>query len=203
VIQPDPPEFVISSLAAVGVAPHQIYEWAGEPLFVKNLLLPSLRRFLSSTSNDYVRSPEAFDWVNDRVLSHYNLKTDNSRRLLISREDAESRRMTNRQEVLSALTELGFELIAPGELSYKQQVRAFSQAEIIIGVHGAGLINAIYSSESLVIEIFGDHFLPANYELAMGQERGYACFEAQQKGPDVHVEVRTLIPFIREILHTL
>jgi capsular polysaccharide biosynthesis protein len=200
VIPPDPPEFVISSLVALGIAPNQIYEWDGKPLVVKKLLLPSLRRFLSSTSNDYVRSPEAFDWVKNRVLSYYKLKTHNSRRLLISREDAESRRMTNRQEVLCALKNLGFELIAPGELTYKQQVRAFSEAEIIIGVHGAGLINAIYSADSLVIEIFADHYLPANYELAMGQNRDYACFEAQQIGPDIYVEVPELTQFIRGIL---
>jgi capsular polysaccharide biosynthesis protein len=49
---------------------------------------------------------------------------------------------------------LDFKLIDPSKLSLSQQVEAFSNAEIILGPHGAGLTNIMFCNPGTkVIEI--------------------------------------------------
>jgi capsular polysaccharide biosynthesis protein len=55
---------------------------------------------------------------------------------------------------MELLDELGFKLIDPSKLSLSQQVEAFSNAEIILGPHGAGLTNIMFCNQGTkVIEI--------------------------------------------------
>jgi capsular polysaccharide biosynthesis protein len=77
-----------------------------------------------------------------------------SRRLLVSRRDAATRRVTNEDALLSALAPLGFELIVPGALTFDEQVEAFALAEIVVGPHGAGLANTLFMPRgSAVLEL--------------------------------------------------
>ena len=57
-----------------------------------------------------------------------------------------TRRVENEAELLAALEPLGFEAIDPGALSPAEQVRAFAEAECIVGPHGAGLTNLAFAS---------------------------------------------------------
>jgi capsular polysaccharide biosynthesis protein len=70
--------------------------------------------------------------------------TRGTRRLLVSRRDAAKRRVTNEDALLSALKGLGFELVVPGTLPFSEQVATFSEAQLVVGPHGAGLANALF-----------------------------------------------------------
>ena len=74
-----------------------------------------------------------------------------SRRLYVSRQDAAKRRLRNEAEVFSVLQRNGFELIVPGNLSFEEQRRIFSEAGIIVGPHGAGLTNMIFAGRGAVM----------------------------------------------------
>ena len=47
-------------------------------------------------------------------------------------------------EVADVCRRFGFEMLAPGDLPLEQQIESFSQARVVVGVHGSALVNAIF-----------------------------------------------------------
>jgi hypothetical protein len=77
-----------------------------------------------------------------------------NRRIVVSRGNSNTRRWLNEDECMKTLNSLGFKIIDPSKLSLSQQVDAFSNAEIILGPHGAGLTNIMFCNPGTkVIEI--------------------------------------------------
>lgn len=68
----------------------------------------------------------------------------NHERIYINRS---SRRLVNEIDFQGALKKIGFEIINLEGLSLDDQVSAFAKAKVIVGFHGAGLSNLIYSNE--------------------------------------------------------
>ena len=76
------------------------------------------------------------------------------RRLYISRAGANKRKVVNEQELIEALAALGFESIEAESLRLADQARLFSEAELVVGAHGAGLTNILFAAPGTrVIEI--------------------------------------------------
>ncbi|TKX52297.1 glycosyltransferase family 61 protein, partial [Halorubrum sp. SS7] len=78
-------------------------------------------------------------------------------RVYISRDDADERRVVNETQVVRLLEDYGFSRVILSNLSLAEQIVLFYQADVVIGPHGAGLLNAVYSEDVQVIEIFGDY----------------------------------------------
>lgn len=57
------------------------------------------------------------------------------------------RRLRNEEEIIAAFEARGFQPVLAERLSFREQVELFASAEIIAGVHGAGLTNALHASE--------------------------------------------------------
>lgn len=200
-VPPDPPSFIPESLDLLGYG-DRYAEWTHDRARVRRLVLPSVRRCLSDTSEGYFRAISAFEWVRNRAwdgVSTDDGDGDYSDRILISREDAGTRRITNRDEVAGALSEMGFETYVTGEMSYREQVRLFSGAEFVVGTHGAGMVNSIYAADAAVLELYGDHYLPANYELAQGLGLDYGCLRCDPAGDDISVDVDELVGAIETL----
>jgi hypothetical protein len=65
-----------------------------------------------------------------------------------------NRRLKNESEVQKLIVDFGLDIITLEDFTLDEQIQLFSAAEIIIGFHGAGLANLIYSSPDLsVLEI--------------------------------------------------
>lgn len=190
----DPPAFVNESLSLLGHDEQNCVEVNDGRVRIDQLVMPTPRRFLNNKSGEgWLRVPEAFDWVSDRAIEAIDgSEAQYSSRVVISREDASTRRMTNRGEVVDQLSEYGFEKYVPGTMSYEEQVRLFSQADFVVGAHGAGMINCIYANDASLLELYGDHFLPANYELAQGQGRPYGCLHCDPVDKDFRVNAKKL-----------
>ena len=67
------------------------------------------------------------------------------RRLFLSRPVSLKRTLTNFESLFPVLKEHGFEIVDPGSMSFEQQVKLFSEAEIIAGMHGAAFTNMIFA----------------------------------------------------------
>jgi capsular polysaccharide biosynthesis protein len=74
------------------------------------------------------------------------------RRIYLARRH--SRRVVNERAVLRILGPLELELVYPEELSFREQVDLFSATKLMIGPHGAGFSNAIFSPSVTALEIY-------------------------------------------------
>ena len=68
------------------------------------------------------------------------------KKIYISRKDATSLRyIINEKEVDNALKNKGFSNLTMSDYTFKDQVALFHNAEVVIGLHGAGFTNIIFS----------------------------------------------------------
>ena len=118
-------------------------------------------------------SPGTLRWVRERVLAAAGAgegaPAGRGHRILISRGEERRwwrRAIANQQEVEAGLAELGFRAYRLGEMPVAGQARLFADAEVIVGAHGAGLTNMLYSTRALVLELFGRNVRPHFFRLA-------------------------------------
>jgi hypothetical protein len=70
------------------------------------------------------------------------------RRLFLTRPEGLLRSLSNTESIMPIIKKHGFEVVDPGALNFEEQVKLFSEARIIIGVHGAALTNMIFAQSS-------------------------------------------------------
>ena len=75
------------------------------------------------------------------------------------RRNAGVRKLVNDQQINDILAAAGFTVVAPEELSFSEQVRLFSQAELVIGATGAAIANLIFCPPGCKV-----HVLVAQHE---------------------------------------
>ena len=100
---------------------------------------------------------EVVTWLRTRFKSL--MSTTTGRRLFISRHNAKTvhgRRLQNGDEVIDLLRRHDFEVVACETLSFREQVRLFSEADVVVAPHGAGLTNLVFSpAHCRVVELIG------------------------------------------------
>jgi len=99
------------------------------------------------------------------------------KRLYVSRARVAHRRITNEDEIIRALEREGFTSVDGQRLTVAEQIRLYADAEIIVGVHGAGLTNILFApAGALVIEILDpEHIVGCYYALATSLNQNYWC----------------------------
>jgi Glycosyltransferase 61 len=139
--------FEAETLAAVGIAPDSVFVLPPDRVvhFPELYVLP--RPFRKSAPAPIVASAL-------RGLAQVRPDSAGPRRLYVTRSMASRRRIVNHDEVLVTLERHGFSEVAAEGLSVSEQIALFAQAEAVIGVHGAGLANAVFSAPgTLLIEL--------------------------------------------------
>jgi hypothetical protein len=133
-----------------------------EPLFLRNRFLRARRLFVPTThfspANDAIARGAVVRLMDtlSRALAEH--RTPGKRRLFISREDSgrgddREPRFSNAEELRQTLGELGVEPVVASRLGLEDYLRTFANAELIVGLHGAGLANAVLSESARVAEI--------------------------------------------------
>ncbi|MDB5572495.1 MAG: Capsular polysaccharide biosynthesis protein-like protein [Hyphomicrobiales bacterium] len=100
------------------------------------------------------------------LRAHYALEDDpaGARRLWFSRGDAPLRRLADEAQVEGALQERGFSRFVAHAANHKDQFAAFRSADVVVGVHGAGLANLLFCRPgTLVVEVFPENFVKSTY----------------------------------------
>lgn len=135
-------------LCFLGIDPDKIILTNENPIFVKNILVASTRR------ERFLLSKIACVNFKQTMLRATGSEINCSRkkRIYISRQNS-SRRILNENELIHMLKTHDFQIVQCENLTVFEQISLFSQAEIIIAPHGAGLTNLIYSERPMVIEI--------------------------------------------------
>nr|WP_283102323.1 glycosyltransferase family 61 protein [Haloplanus sp. XH21] len=201
-IPADPPSWLLSSLSLAGVDTDRLIEWSGTRARCSHAVLGSLRRNTSSTSDGYIHSPAAAARLGERIRKSVagTHSTGPGRRLYVSRADTTDRRVRNEDALLSVLDDYGFDRIVPGELSFETQVRRFSNAEIVLGPHGAGLTNMIFSEEATLIELFGSYRNACFFALAKGMGHEYVSVTCQSAGSDMIADTEAIASLLDDIV---
>ncbi|WP_229110953.1 glycosyltransferase family 61 protein [Halapricum desulfuricans] len=146
----------------------------------------------------------ALDWVGERIRSNLPDRSDDfSKRVYVSRRDAERRRVRNETEVVDALRDRGFEWYEPGRLDYEEEIALFSGADLIVGAHGMGLASMFHASDAALVELFPRGGATEHYFLTAA-ERGFAyeflSCDSIEEGGNVRARDRDFVVDTDELL---
>jgi len=107
--------------------------------------------------------------------------TNTVRRLYIDRSRAPSRKIINNQEFIEFLTEYDITPVRLEDYSFSDQASLFRNADIVLGVHGAGLTNMVFNEnkDAKLLEILPPLCATCDYwKLAAAYGFGYDAFIA-------------------------
>jgi hypothetical protein len=137
--------------------------------------------------------PRAVRWLR-KALEPSCDESSNGNRIYLSREDAKRRRVLNETEVVECLDKYSFTKFVPGEHSIREQIRTLSNAEAVVGPHGAGLTNLLHCPEDAkVLELMPEsdirgHFFDLSYKLGLT----YTCCLCESFAKDIVVDTDQL-----------
>ena len=117
------------------------------------------------TSHPVLRSADATEdiqnipkWISNWLKQTFVFKNDKKffEKIYIDRSDSTSnvkhlRSIVNEEEVKNYLLSVGFKIVRLSEYSFKDQVLMFSAAKTIVGLHGAGFANIVFSKPNTKI----------------------------------------------------
>lgn len=184
----DPPSWMLESLSLLGGNNFPI-QYANDSVY----------RPKSAVVHSFVDTitPGEYQWFECQTAHlRDDIETDHPRRVYVSRAGARERRVYNKTAVLDVLGAYGFESYRLEELSVAEQVQLFANAEVVVGPHGAGLSNLVYSEDVTVIELFGENLKQNFSRIAEAAGFDYHRLQCRQDGPDINVDVSRL----REVL---
>jgi hypothetical protein len=120
-----------------------------------------------------------------KLFSRYRSLTKPTRKLFVTRPQSGRRKLLNIANISNILDRFGFEWVEPGGLPLHQQVKLFSEANVICGLHGAALTNAAFMQPGgAMIELSHDALLTGDHgalvgslfcDLAAASDLTYAC----------------------------
>lgn len=115
--------------------------------------------------------------------SKFSASQNPTRRIYIARRGKRS--ILNETELVPLLLEYGFETVRPETMSFPEQVALFSEAELVVGGHGAGLTNILFAPKKCkVLEFFPNMGGSASfYCLAKTIGQDYSCAVANGPKP--------------------
>jgi Glycosyltransferase 61 len=142
-------------LFLAGIDRERLWEWDGTSVLRLENLYFSPPTPLTGTD-----SPETDLWFRNRAMAAYGVHLGPaSRRIFISRKHMPYHHIVNEPEVEAVLSDFGFEVHCPEQYSLGEQVELFAHAEVVIGGHGSGMTNILFSPPGLtLIDVFTDKF---------------------------------------------
>jgi capsular polysaccharide biosynthesis protein len=118
-----------------------------------------------NVQDEIIYIPEwIINWLREKFLAHAEYKNI-SEKIYIDRSDSlfNHCQIINSDEVWEFLKNEGFTKIKSTEISFKNQIGLFNSANTIVGAHGAGLTNMIFSKLNTNIIEFAPENHPNNF----------------------------------------
>ena len=100
-------------------------------------------------------------WLREKFLNSKKIKKPHSKKLYIDRGDSKSntrhlRQIVNEEEIRELLKKNDFEFIQLGKMNFKDQTEIFNNAQLIVGLHGAGFANVCFCEKGTkIVELRG------------------------------------------------
>ncbi|MGB9931508.1 glycosyltransferase family 61 protein [Haloarcula amylolytica] len=191
IIPDNPPSFITETLEMLGFDPEDCIQWDSPAMDIERLILPGFPE----------ANPMNLHWLRENLRTYDGSSTNLPSRIYISRKKAPKRRIENESELVSLLSKYGFERVLAEELSVKDQIRLFSNADVIIGQHGAGLTNMLWADDATIFEMHNEVIVDHYYVLANNLGHEYVPISAESKNPDnIHSDMVINIEDINQSL---
>jgi hypothetical protein len=172
-------EFHYASLAEIGISPNRVLidGVAGD-------------RMLAAIVDNQIPPPTPFLDFSTTSLRLRPDRTKASRRIFVSRALRSTRTLLNELQCLKLLQDLGFESVRTEAMTFREARELFATAEIVVGVHGAGLANLLCCQPgTILVELFPHGFADSWFaEVCAAREITYSCLSGER------VDVRGLRP---------
>ena len=96
------------------------------------------------------------EWLRNSFLVKSNISKSVIKKIYLERNNFDNknkikRKITNEEEIKSTLLKKDFYAINPEILSFSEQINLFSNADFIIGLHGAAFANIVFSKKNTKI----------------------------------------------------
>lgn len=201
--------FMKETLSLLGVDLSKILQPWYENYYIQadELIVPSLpARYLPAPGdNDYIGGHPAvtycahwnFTWLKDTFIPMANqqiIDNDFCDKVFISRQDTGKRQITNEDELFAYFEKKGFKRYRLAEMSFLQQVKLFHQAKYIVGAHGSGLTNIIFSNpNTCVIELVQNKFNSTYWYWSQDLQLHHHCIKTRERTYD-DANINTYVP---------
>ncbi len=161
-IPADPPSFVTESLSLLGYGSDRWREWNPANYSVNHLIVTNHRNH--NMTSGFLHSLDDYEWLRKQMRSGVNSTSKNRRKIYISRQQSDrGRKILNYEQMTEELVSRGIEPLIMESLSFAKQVKIMMEADMIIGPHGAGLVNMIFSDNPKVIELLPENDLRPHF----------------------------------------
>ncbi len=123
-----------------------------QPLAFTNLIVPT------HLSRDMVAHPQAVSFMRRKLLDDVDGRdSTKGKRIYVTRSahTTAARIMLNERLIIDKFRRANFQIIDPAQLSIKEQIELFSDAEVIAGPAGAGLTNILFAPKKARVLVLG------------------------------------------------
>lgn len=166
--------FQKQSLLKVGVLPDQVIQLNRDTPYITadEVICPFFQNGMGLTMGSWVPEYLRTEWNVPDSVRNSMMSSDcapANRMFWIARaENARNgRSITNNKELMRYLKQHHFEIVYPEKLSVLEQAALFANADVIAGIHGAGLANIAHCKpDTKVFEIYGAHLAPCYWAIS-------------------------------------
>ena len=192
-----------ATLSAMGYDPNDVITTENKSMDINSLFVPEYPMRIRDGQFSVLDSD--LRWVRNKMISNMSLDNPHTaRKIYVSRETANRRKITNEDEIVSLLDQYGFEKIEPANLSLEDEISIFNTADVILGLHGANMAGIVFAENARVLELFPKGGVCEHYFAIANQlDLSYDCFicetsKEQSRGrhKDITVNKDKLVDFI-------
>ena len=123
--------------------------------------------------------------IRDRILNSLGEKQNKGTYIWVSRQKSKKRKIANYAEVKEIINRNGFKIVDFDVLSFNEQLNISNNAEVIAGIHGAGLSHMFYSKnikKLIEIRVSDDDKNNCFYSMASSLNIDYYYFKCESEG---------------------
>jgi capsular polysaccharide biosynthesis protein len=154
-----PNALILAFIEAVRQAGYEVTHIEGK--LWQEIRIPRLLHATTHTKNLELKfaTPEAIRFARDHLLKALPpVSETTSRRIFLLRGETKTRQVSGEAELAHKLEQIGFRTLVGKWSNLAEQITAFRDADIIVGAHGAGLANILWSKpEATLIELFANN----------------------------------------------
>jgi capsular polysaccharide biosynthesis protein len=147
---------VLDSLALAGVAEEQVeFLWQGQAHRFAEIVVPG-----TISRHPVTKTPFAIRFLESLAEQ---VEAGEQKRIYLSRNGGDRRRLVNEDAVMERLAPLGYHLVRPETLSLREQIALFKGATHVIGNMGAALTNLAFSPAGVSVLTLATQTMPHDY----------------------------------------